>query len=174
MAFRRVLLSHLRRSRHTYSSLSPHHVPAPAHPSIPLGLLQTRFFSTPSDMDSELTRLRDVSIDGFGSNGHGLELGDLSQDLIGAGVSNYDYLTRPAISLLDSYHDLTGLPWWVVIASSTVAFRTALLPGSGRSVIDQFKLFRKERKAIGCPSFLWVPAYLSIQVILHIFLRNYK
>jgi membrane protein insertase Oxa1/YidC/SpoIIIJ len=125
------------------------------------------------------------SIGSLGSNGYGLEFGDLSQDL-----SNYDYLTQPVISLLDSYHDITGLPWWVVIATSTVAFRTALLPililqrkqtkrisqflpklphfwppqGSGRSVLDQLKLFRKERKDIGCPSFLWVPAYFSIQI----------
>ncbi|XP_010541269.1 PREDICTED: ALBINO3-like protein 3, mitochondrial isoform X2 [Tarenaya hassleriana] len=35
---------------------------------------------------------------------------------------------------------------------------------SGRSVIDQLVLFRKQRKAIGCPSFLWIPAYFSIQV----------
>lgn len=111
MAFRRVLLSHLRRSRHTCSSPAPHHVSAPAQPSIALGLFQSRFFSTPPDLDSELTRLRDESIAGFGSNAHGLEFGDLSQDLVGAGVSNYDYLTRPVISLLDSYHDLTGLPW---------------------------------------------------------------
>ncbi|CAL9247774.1 unnamed protein product [Arabidopsis halleri] len=190
MAFRRVLLSNLRRSRHTFSSLSPHHVSATTHPSITLGLFQSRFFSTPPDLDSELTRHRDDSITGFGTNGHGLEFSDLSQDLIGAGVSNYDYLTQPVISLLDSYHDLTGLPWWVVIATSTVAFRTALLPililqrkqtrrisqflpklppflppeGSGRSVIDQLKLFRQERKDIGCPSFLWVPAYFSIQI----------
>jgi hypothetical protein len=46
------------------------------------------------------------SIGSLGSNGYGLEFGDLSQDL-----SNYDYLTQPVISLLDSYHDITGLPW---------------------------------------------------------------
>ncbi|KAJ0248253.1 Uncharacterized protein HA466_0153830 [Hirschfeldia incana] len=82
------------------------------------------------------------------------------------------------------------LPRWIVIASSTVAFRTALLPvlilqrkqsktisqflpklppfwppkGSGRSVVEQLMLFRNERKALGCPSFLWIPAYFSIQI----------
>ncbi|CAH2065447.1 unnamed protein product [Thlaspi arvense] len=191
MAFRRVLLSHLRRSRHTCSSLSPHHVSAsPSYPSIAIGLLQSRLFSTPTDLDSELSRLRDDSIAGLGSGGHGLDLGDLGQEMIGASASNHHLLTRHVISLLDSYHDLTGLPWWVVIASSTVAFRTTLLPllilqrrqtkmisqflpqlppfwppkGSGRGVVEQFMLFRNERKAIGCPSFLWIPAYFSIQI----------
>ncbi|KAJ4890560.1 ALBINO3-like protein 3 [Raphanus sativus] len=171
MAFRRVLLSHLSRSRHSCSSLSPHHVSAP---STALVLPQSRLFSTPTDLDSQTVL----------GGGGGLDLG---QDMIGA---SHDSLTRHVISLLDSYHDLTGLPWWVVIASSTVAFRTALLPvlilqrkqtktisqflpklppfwppkGSGRSVVEQLMLFRNERKALGCPSFFWIPAYFSIQI----------
>ncbi|KAF3514021.1 hypothetical protein F2Q69_00006301 [Brassica cretica] len=167
MAYRRVLLSHLSRSRHSCSSsLSPHHVSAP---SIALGLFQSRLFSSPTDLGSGL---------------------DLGQEMIGATAASHDLLTRHVISLLDSYHDLTGLPWWVVIATSTVAFRTALLPililqrkqtkaishflpklppfwppkGSGRSVVEQLMLFRTERKALGCPSFFWIPAYFSIQI----------
>lgn len=38
-------------------------------------------------------------------------------------------------------------------------------PLSGKSYINQFLLYRKERKAIGCPSFLWVAAYFSVQVL---------
>ncbi|KAG2329986.1 hypothetical protein Bca4012_020484 [Brassica carinata] len=187
MAFRRVLVSHLRRSRHSPSYLSRHHVSVPSIAA--LDLLQSRLFSTPTDLDSELSRLRDDSITALGSGGggHGLDLG---QEMMGATAASHELFTRHVISLLDSYHDLTGLPWWVVIASSTVAFRTALLPllilqrkqtktisqflpklppfwppkGSGRSVVEQFMLFRNERKAIGCPSFLWIPAYFSIQI----------
>lgn len=169
MAYRRVLLSHLSRSRHSCSSsLSPpHHVSSA--PSMALGLFQSRLFSSPTDLGSGL---------------------DLGQEMIGATAASHDILTRHVISLLDSYHDLTGLPWWVVIATSTVAFRTALLPililqrkqtktishflpklppfwppkGSGRSVVQQLMLFRSERKALGCPSFFWIPAYFSIQI----------
>ncbi|XP_031098144.1 ALBINO3-like protein 3, mitochondrial [Ipomoea triloba] len=32
------------------------------------------------------------------------------------------------ISLVDCYHDLSGLPWWAVIASGTLAMRLALFP----------------------------------------------
>ncbi|KAK2978488.1 hypothetical protein RJ640_003242 [Escallonia rubra] len=37
-------------------------------------------------------------------------------------------------------------------------------PFSGRSYKDQFKLFMKERRAVGCPSYLWFVAYTSVQV----------
>ncbi|KAM7524401.1 hypothetical protein LguiA_014303 [Lonicera macranthoides] len=96
---------------------------------------------------------------------------------------------RAIISLLDGYHDLTSLPWWIIIASSTLALRLALFPLliiqlqklatigelfpklppplppplSGRSYIDQITVFRKERRAIGCPSYLWFLAYISVQ-----------
>ncbi|KAJ0078455.1 hypothetical protein Patl1_24105 [Pistacia atlantica] len=83
-----------------------------------------------------------------------------------------------------------GLFRWVITATSTLAFRLALLPvvvlqllklrkieelspklppplpppQSGRSFIDQISLFSREAKARGCPSFLWFLASLSIQV----------
>ncbi|CAN8243522.1 unnamed protein product [Cochlearia groenlandica] len=96
-----------------------------------------------------------------------------------------------AVDLLGRLHELTGLPWWIVIASSTVAVRLALLPllilqlkklktisdllphlpmpipketPTLRSSIDQFSLFLKESRAIGCPSFLWFFPYLSVQL----------
>ncbi|XP_047328489.1 ALBINO3-like protein 2, chloroplastic [Impatiens glandulifera] len=97
---------------------------------------------------------------------------------------------RVLVSVLDSYHDVTGFPWWIVIASSTLALRIALLPMlmlqfskikkiseffpklpppippplSGRSYINQLLFFRRERRAIGCPSYLWSLAYVCVQV----------
>ncbi|KAJ0079701.1 hypothetical protein Patl1_24379 [Pistacia atlantica] len=32
------------------------------------------------------------------------------------------------ISVLDACHNLSGFPWWVIIATSTWAFRLSLLP----------------------------------------------
>ncbi|EPS69471.1 hypothetical protein M569_05294, partial [Genlisea aurea] len=93
------------------------------------------------------------------------------------------------ISLLDSYHDLTGFPWWISISSSTIIMRLALFPLvivqlkklkritellpqlprpfppplSGRSFKDQLLIFMKEKNAAGCPSFLWFFSSLAIQ-----------
>uniref|UniRef100_A0A0A9DKX8 Uncharacterized protein n=1 Tax=Arundo donax TaxID=35708 RepID=A0A0A9DKX8_ARUDO len=36
-------------------------------------------------------------------------------------------------------------------------------PQSGRSFHDQYSLFRKKKKELGCPSFLWNFAYFSVQ-----------
>ncbi|KAH0713582.1 hypothetical protein KY289_009541 [Solanum tuberosum] len=97
---------------------------------------------------------------------------------------------RALISLLDGYHDLTGFPWWIIIVSSTVALRLTLFPFvllqlhklkrigelfpklppplpppmSGRSLRDQLKIFFKEKRAAGCPSFFWYFASLTVQV----------
>ncbi|XP_015166185.1 ALBINO3-like protein 2, chloroplastic isoform X2 [Solanum tuberosum] len=97
---------------------------------------------------------------------------------------------RALISLLDGYHDLTGFPWWIIIASSAVAMRLTLFPFvilqlhklkrigelfpklppplpppmSGRSFRDQLKIFFKEKRAAGCPSFFWYFATLTVQV----------
>lgn len=35
---------------------------------------------------------------------------------------------KALVSLLDEFHDLTGLPWWMVIASSTLALRITIFP----------------------------------------------
>nr|XP_023905642.1 ALBINO3-like protein 2, chloroplastic [Quercus suber] len=168
-----ILLSHLRRSRPYYSLLptlfsahqsNPRPLSPPPHtrftPRVNPFLFHSRAFSTP------------------------LGGGDVpfQEDSI--------LPVRHLISLLDAYHDLTGLPWWIVIASSTVALRVVLFPVlifqlnklkrigelfpklpppfppplSGKSYIDQISLFQRERRAIGCPSFLWFLAYFSIQV----------
>ncbi|KAG1331552.1 ALBINO3-like protein 2, chloroplastic [Cocos nucifera] len=100
------------------------------------------------------------------------------------------YPVHAVITLLDGYHDLTGLPWWLIISTSTLALRVSLLPVlilqlkkaveiaklfpklppplppplSGRSFRDQFLLFQKKRQELGCPSFLWNFAFLTVQV----------
>nr|XP_009797962.1 PREDICTED: ALBINO3-like protein 2, chloroplastic isoform X2 [Nicotiana sylvestris] len=96
---------------------------------------------------------------------------------------------RALISLLDGYHDLTGFPWWIIIASSTVTMRLILFPFvilqlhklmrigelfpklpppfpppmSGRSLRDQLKIFFKQKREAGCPSFFWYFASLTVQ-----------
>ncbi|KAK9050879.1 hypothetical protein SSX86_030151 [Deinandra increscens subsp. villosa] len=123
----------------------------------------------------------------------------------GPGFFDYDYVTggdavasreeailpvRCLIWFLDTVHDLTGMPWWMVIIMSTLALRVAILPVllvqlqklkknaelapklpppfpppfSGKSWIEQYKRFRDKRKEIGCPSFLWILAYPSVQI----------
>ncbi|XP_073143073.1 ALBINO3-like protein 2, chloroplastic [Henckelia pumila] len=110
-----------------------------------------------------------------------------------ADISEPEELFLPVsalISLLDSYHDLTGFPWWIIISSSTVAMRLALfpviilqikklkrigellpkipppfqLPLSERSFSDQITSFWKEKQAAGCPSFFWFISAFAIQV----------
>ncbi|MCL7023342.1 hypothetical protein MKW94_018736 [Papaver nudicaule] len=102
----------------------------------------------------------------------------------------YDPAVQTVVSVLDGFHGLTNLPWWIVIASSTLALRLTILPilvlqfskakkiaelfpklppplpppFSGKSIREQFLLFRKERKAIGCPSYLWNFSYVSVQI----------
>ncbi|KAK3039066.1 hypothetical protein RJ639_028517 [Escallonia herrerae] len=54
-------------------------------------------------------------------------------------------------------------PEWIV--SNTDAVPPPIPPPfSGRSYRDQFKLFMKERRAVGCPSYLWFIAYTSVQI----------
>ncbi|KAI3995646.1 hypothetical protein MKX01_007326 [Papaver californicum] len=105
-------------------------------------------------------------------------------------VSWYDPAVQTVVALLDGFHGLTNLPWWIVVALSTLALRLTILPilvlqfskakqisellpklppplpppFSGKSIREQFLFFRKERKAIGCPSYLWNFSYISVQI----------
>uniref|UniRef100_A0A0V0IIA7 Putative ALBINO3-like protein 3, mitochondrial-like n=1 Tax=Solanum chacoense TaxID=4108 RepID=A0A0V0IIA7_SOLCH len=114
----------------------------------------------------------------------------LISENISAGVEESILPVRALISLLDGYHDLTGFPWWIIIVSSTVALRLTLFPFvllqlhklkrigelfpklppplpppmSGRSLRDQLKIFFKEKRVAGCPSFFWYFASLTVQV----------
>ncbi|KAM3320163.1 ALBINO3-like protein 2, chloroplastic isoform X1 [Capsicum chacoense] len=109
---------------------------------------------------------------------------------VSASVEESILPVRALISLLDGFHDFTGIPWWIVIASSTVAMRLTLFPFvvlqlhklkrigellpklppplpppmSGRSLVDQLQIFFKEKRAAGCPSFFWFFASLTVQV----------
>lgn len=49
-----------------------------------------------------------------------------SQDIIPKDDSSLPVLA--VVQFLDGFHEFTGLPWWMIIASSTVAVRLALLP----------------------------------------------
>ncbi|XP_031400007.1 ALBINO3-like protein 2, chloroplastic isoform X5 [Punica granatum] len=124
--------------------------------------------------------------DGCTSSG----LSDAAQDVLSSVADDGPILpVNVLISLLDRCHDLSGLPWWVVIASSTMAMRIALLPVlviqlrklkriaeltpklppplpppfSGRSYLDHIILFQRERRASGCPSLLWMLSSFSVQ-----------
>ncbi|XP_043695285.1 ALBINO3-like protein 2, chloroplastic isoform X2 [Telopea speciosissima] len=143
------------------------------------------------------TPLTSSSVNESGTDGElGNELKSLTEEFSGSGVADgvvdgdEFFPVRVLISLLDGYHELTGLPWWVIIASSTLALRLAILPVlivqlrkmkkiselfpkmppplpppfSGKSYIEQYLLFRKEKRAIGCPSFLWSFATFAVQV----------
>ncbi|TVU12361.1 hypothetical protein EJB05_46002, partial [Eragrostis curvula] len=113
-------------------------------------------------------------------------VGEVTAEGVG-GVS--DLATSTVVDLIDGLHTLTGLPWWLTISLSTVAMRLLILPVltlqlqkatkigelsrklpppippplSGVSFRDQFSLFRKKRKELGCPSFLWNFAYFLVQ-----------
>ncbi|PIA41486.1 hypothetical protein AQUCO_02200124v1 [Aquilegia coerulea] len=138
--------------------------------------------SSSSNSDSELLDL------GF-SNDNSSGGSEIVDGVIGSNEW-YDPFVQTVISVLDGYHSITGLPWWIIIASSTLALRLALLPLlvfqlqklkkfaelmpklpppfppplSGKSYIKQYLLFRKEKQAIGCPSALWGLASISVQV----------
>ncbi|GJU48430.1 albino3-like protein 2, chloroplastic, partial [Tanacetum coccineum] len=97
---------------------------------------------------------------------------------------------RCLVWFLDQIHYFTAMPWWMVIVMSTLALRVAILPVllvqlqklkinaelapklppplpppfSGKSWIEQYKRFREKRIEIGCPSFLWMLAYPSVQI----------
>ncbi|OQU75925.1 hypothetical protein SORBI_3010G055700 [Sorghum bicolor] len=93
------------------------------------------------------------------------------------------------LDLMDGFHSLTGLPWWMTISFSTVAMRLLILPAlivqlqktakigevfrrlstslptpqPGNNFREEYALFQKKKKELGCPSFLWNFAYFSVQ-----------
>ncbi|CAD6337527.1 unnamed protein product [Miscanthus lutarioriparius] len=103
------------------------------------------------------------------------------------GVSELSVST--VLDLMDGFHSLTGLPWWMTISFSTVAMRLLILPAlivqlqkiakigevfrklstslptpqPGNNFREQYALFQKKKKEFGCPSFLWNFAYFSVQ-----------
>ncbi|CAM0912987.1 unnamed protein product [Alopecurus aequalis] len=107
----------------------------------------------------------------------------------GNGGGLWDFSMGTVADAIDGFHSLTGLPWWITISLSTVAMRLVILPVlilqvqkatkigqlfrklppplppplSGRSYRDQYSLFQKKRRELGCPSFLWNFAYFSVQ-----------
>ncbi|XP_021772376.1 ALBINO3-like protein 2, chloroplastic [Chenopodium quinoa] len=201
MATSRLISGHLRRTH--FSLLRPFllSLSSSPNPSPPLpttfdhisslfspSTTSFRYFSSrPSDLDfthqlnsvteSELRRL------GFIDGSH-------ISDVVNRLLDDSALPIRYFVSVLDGFHDLTGLPWWIVIASSTVAMRITLfpwivlqlhkmkqigemlpklprpipLPFSGRSYVDQFSHFRRERQALGCPTYLWFLASFTVQL----------
>ncbi|KAK2658781.1 hypothetical protein Ddye_005314 [Dipteronia dyeriana] len=194
MAASRLILSHLRRSHaplhHAVCSLITSPTP-PLHPSyftlrlhFPPAAAFHFYHSRSTDDDSEFGSVSD-------SFQIPSEMVNWSEGVSQISSGEDSILpVRALVSLLDSFHDLTGFPWWITIASSALALRILMFPAvvlqlrklkriadlfpklppplppplSGRSFIDQISLFRRERRAIGCPSFLWFLASFSIQV----------
>lgn len=126
--------------------------------------------------------------------GDGFSVGvpDLGEDgnVISVVDDRFFYVpVRGLISVLDGCHDVTGLPWWIVIVSSTLALRVLLMPVlilqlkkmariselfpklppplppplSGITFCEQFSLHRRKRRELGCPSYLWSFAFFSVQ-----------
>ncbi|KAJ6692752.1 OXA1 [Salix purpurea] len=191
MATRSLLLSTLRRSRplSTLSRLLTNSSPSPSPSSLnsqPSNAISSRnsltsFNFPPCRTLSTRTESESINLE---------ELAGPVSTETEDGVVNSILPVDSMIWLLDSYHDLTGLPWWIIVASSTLAMRLTLFPLyvlqmhkikeisqsfsklpplfppplSGRSYIEQISLLRKERRAIGCPSFLWFLAFLSVQI----------
>ncbi|KAH8491655.1 hypothetical protein H0E87_023684 [Populus deltoides] len=194
-----LMLSALRRSRplSTLSRLLANPNPNPnynsltSQPAIPSrnSLASFHFpscqsFSTRTDDDSDFL----ASESRTASEPINFELSTVTEGVVN-GSNVFEESIFPVGALLESCHDLTGLPWWIIIASSTLAMRMTLFPIlvlqmykikqislcfpklppllppplSGRSYWEQITIFRKERRAICCPPFSWFLAYLSVQ-----------
>ncbi|KAJ6884398.1 ALBINO3-like protein 2 [Populus alba x Populus x berolinensis] len=194
-----LMLSALRRSRplSTLSRLLANPNPNPnsnsltSQPAIPSrnSLASFHFpscqsFSTRTDDDSDFL----ASESPTASEPINFKLDTITEGVVN-GSNVFEESIFPVGALLESCHDLTGLPWWIIIASSTLAMRMTLFPLlvlqmykikqislcfpklppllppplSGRSYWEQITIFRKERRAICCPPFSWFLAYLSVQ-----------
>ncbi|KAM0995261.1 hypothetical protein COP2_010945 [Malus domestica] len=157
----------------TLSSAQPH--ARQSHLPLPLPFAPTRTFSSHTPC---LDRLGLVVVSAE-------SVATQSTGVLNSGAEKSLLPIDELISMLDWFHQLTGLPWWVVIASSTLAMRITLLPirmlqinkltriaqllpklppplpppFSGKSYMGQMSRFYKKSKAVGCPSFLWILAY---------------
>ncbi|KAM1752835.1 hypothetical protein ACFX11_010761 [Malus domestica] len=157
----------------TLSSAQPH--ARQSHLPLPLPFAPTRTFSSHTPCLDRLG-LGVVSAESVATQSTGV---------LNSGAEKSLLPIDELISMLDWFHQLTGLPWWVVIASSTLAMRMTLLPirmlqinkltriaqllpklppplpppFSGKSYMGQMSRFYKKSKAVGCPSFLWILAY---------------
>ncbi|XP_044483698.1 ALBINO3-like protein 2, chloroplastic isoform X2 [Mangifera indica] len=194
MATPRLLLSHLRRFTRSPSHAPPlyHFLHASPPPPLPEpsqsscfrhSSASSRFFHSGSVDDDSLA-------DSFANSVPiPTDIVNFGDGVIGGG-EELILPVRTLISVLDAYHNLSGFPWWVIIATSTLAFRLATIPvlvlqlkkmqkvgelfpklpppfppsWSGRNFINQISIFRRKRKEIGCPSFLWFLATFSVQV----------
>ncbi|WOL11349.1 hypothetical protein Cni_G20111 [Canna indica] len=128
---------------------------------------------------------------GVGGSQTGAEISSI--ELEGSGMeevvndSIWNHAVRTLISMLDGYHEFSGLPWWAIISTSTLALRLSLFPvlilqlrkgqeiaslmpklpppfpPPGRSFAEQYSLFQQKRKELGCPSYMWNFAFLIVQ-----------
>lgn len=138
MATSRLISAHLRRSQ--LSLLRPFFLSLPSspHPSPPSlttsdftpsfspSTTSFRYFSsqTPdSDFTHQLNSVTESELRNLGFV-DGSQVSDAVDSFLDGSVLPIRYF----VSLLDGFHDLTGLPWWIVIASSTVAMRITLFP----------------------------------------------
>ncbi|KAL3520552.1 hypothetical protein ACH5RR_018701 [Cinchona calisaya] len=194
---RSISTSSLYFSTQSYHHHRHHHL---LHPTFPPSNLPVRQHLTPYAFLFNRSLSTSESANHFDGDSDLSQADLLSSAVDIAGTGEISFSTgeesilpvRVLISLLDGYHDLTGFPWWLVIASSTLALRLTLFPFvvlqlhklkrigevfpklppplppplSGRSFKDQLTLFRKERKALGCPSFFWFFASFGVQVPL--------
>uniref|UniRef100_A0A2C9VCV2 Uncharacterized protein n=1 Tax=Manihot esculenta TaxID=3983 RepID=A0A2C9VCV2_MANES len=154
MGIPKLLLSHLRRSRAVSSlnSLSRAYVshflinptpllsqaPIPSHnPRGPhyanaftsFHLFNNRSFSTRSDDDLEFFA-DSVTMSGVESKPPEFAVNEVAEAVVKGSTGGEESIlpVRALISLLDGFHDLTGLPWWIVIISATVSMRVLLFP----------------------------------------------
>ncbi|KAI3695728.1 hypothetical protein L1987_78728 [Smallanthus sonchifolius] len=205
MAMRKQSLSKLLRFRHhtpriiasslcdrssPSSSIDSQHFTNTSNPSV--GFYRHSGFVRPYKLPFASSCYRSFSTDGQKATD---DSGFFDHDYVSGGdaISSGEEAILPVRCLvwfLDTVHDLTDMPWWMVIIISTLALRVAILPVllvqlrklkktaelapklppplpppfSGKSWIEHYKRFRDKRKEIGCPSFLWILAYPSVQI----------
>ncbi|PON36602.1 Membrane insertase [Trema orientale] len=154
------------------------------------GLFNSRTISTRSEDGSEFGEATGFGIDAITESPELITESNVVDAALAINGEESILPFRMVISMLDGFHELSGLPWWVVIGSSILALRLVLFPlliyqlhklkrigelfnklppplpepFSGKSYIDHILCYRKERKAIGCPSFLWFLPYVCVQV----------